>query len=402
MKRLLGQDILARVEGHGSIELIKQGERVVDARFHLYESPRFFEKLLLGRGYDEVADIVCRVCSICSTAHKVASLTAMENALDVRISTQTEIMRKLALLGGIIESHALHLICLALPDYRGVAGFPALARSIPGELAAGLAIKSCGNLLQETVGGRAIHPFNLLPGGLGRTPSMQQLQLLAESLAALEEPLSLLTTLCSDLPPLIPPIPAVASAAVDATGRALITSTGETVPADMLVGWLQQREVTYSHALFSTFDGNRVYQVGPLARQKLTGKMDASASVTDSPFARLMELHQAVDDARGVIEVCLMDGVSDEKPVIVEPCEGEGIALVEAPRGTLIHQYAFDARGLCVAATIVTPTAINQGAIQESLTALIREMKDRSDPEIRNAAEHLVRLFDPCISCAVH
>lgn len=93
-------DILTRVEGHGSVELIRDGARIVDARLNLYESPRLFEALLVGRRFDEIADIACRICSICSTVHKVAALQAVEQALGVTISRQTGLLRELAVQGG--------------------------------------------------------------------------------------------------------------------------------------------------------------------------------------------------------------------------------------------------------------------------------------------------------------
>jgi len=402
MKQFVAKDILTRIEGHGSIELIKRGDQIIDVRFHLHESPRLFEKLLVGRRYDEVADIACRICSICSTVHKVASLTAMEAALGIQVSKQTRTMRRLAVLGGIIESHALHLFCLILPDYRKADGFSALADTVPEELAGGLAIKAFGNLLQESVGGRAIHPFNLLPGGLGRIPTVQQFQLLAEKLNALEKNISDLMVLCRDLPAIIPPLPAVASAAADKSGMGLITSHGESVAAEKVVSWIQQEQEPYSNALFTLFDRKELYQVGPLARQKLAGNIAENISVSASTEARGMELRQAMDETRTTINNLLDNGVYAEKPAPVKPGVGEGLTLIEAPRGTLIHRYCFDENGICTAATVITPTAINQGAIENSLKCLIEEMKDQSEADIRTAAEHLVRLFDPCISCAVH
>lgn len=115
---------LARVEGHGRIRLEQQAGRVVGARLELYESMRLFEALVVGRRYDEIAEIVCRICSICSTVHKVAALQAVERALGLSVSQQTELLRQLAVQGGQIESHALHLFCLALPDYLAATVFP--------------------------------------------------------------------------------------------------------------------------------------------------------------------------------------------------------------------------------------------------------------------------------------
>src|SRR5512133_3226630 len=133
-------DILTRVEGHGRVELVRSGDKVTAARLHLYESPRLFETLLVGRRYDEVAEIACRICSICSTVHKVAALQATEQALGVKVSCQTVILRELAVMGGQIASHGLHIFCLALPDYLGVGGFPGLATVYPLELQQGLRI----------------------------------------------------------------------------------------------------------------------------------------------------------------------------------------------------------------------------------------------------------------------
>ena len=92
-------DILTRVEGHGSVELISDGGRIVDARLNLHESPRLFEALFVGRRFDEIADIACRICSICSTVHKVAALQAVEQAMGIQVSRQTGLLRELVVQG---------------------------------------------------------------------------------------------------------------------------------------------------------------------------------------------------------------------------------------------------------------------------------------------------------------
>ena len=73
-------DPLTRVEGHGRIELILKDGRLDDVRVRMLESPRLFEKIVVGRKYDEVADLVCRICAICSAVHKLTSLEALEQA----------------------------------------------------------------------------------------------------------------------------------------------------------------------------------------------------------------------------------------------------------------------------------------------------------------------------------
>jgi len=404
-------DILTRVEGHGRVELVRKGKRIVDARLDLHESPRLFEALLIGRRFDEVAEIACRICSICSTVHKVAALQAIEQALNVRISRQTDLLRQLAVQGGQIESHALHIFCLALPDYLGVGGFPALASVAPLELQQGLKIKALGNQIQETVGGRAIHPFNLLPGGLGSVPGTEQLQRLSDQLSAIRESVTAMITFVFSLNESLPTLPALNACAVSGGpplfGDHLVTSTGVTVQASSAAAWLNERNENHTHAKVSRFDGESVFMVGPLARLNLAmpveyEKLLDATSITDSLKARAIELQQAVERATTLIAQLLDEGLRKETPAAIIPSAGEGTTLIEAPRGVLLHNYRFDERGICRSANIITPTAINQTAIEASLKFLIPLINDSGYEYIKLSCERLIRCFDPCISCAVH
>jgi len=96
------------------------------------------------------------------------------------------------------------------------------------------------------------------------------------------------------------------------------------------------------------------------------------------------------------------EGLRKETPTTITPRSGEGTALIEAPRGVLLHNYRFDERGICRAANIITPTAINQAAIEMSLKSLIAVSNDSGYENIKRSCERQIRCFDPCISCAVH
>jgi len=404
-------DILTRVEGHGRVELTRTGERVTSARLNLFESPRLFEALLLGKRYDEIAEIACRICSICSTVHKVAALQAVEQALAVQVSRQTVLLRQLAVQGGQIESHALQIFCLALPDYLGVGGFPALATVAPEELKLGLKIKALGNLIQETVGGRAIHPFNLLPGGLGKVPATACLQRLADQLAAIHSDTKIVISLVAGLKealPELPPLPACAvSGGPPLFGDHLATVSGATIPAARAASWLNEQIEAHTNAKVSRFDGTAVFFVGPLARLQLAMPPEYAEQLTVAPIsasllARAVELHGAVERASALISQLLSDGLCPETALTLVPAAGEGTALIEAPRGALLHSYRFNSRGICTAADIITPTAINQAAMEASLNALVAAMDGANYDEVKHTCERLIRCFDPCISCAVH
>ncbi|MEK7994002.1 MAG: nickel-dependent hydrogenase large subunit, partial [Planctomycetota bacterium] len=175
-------DRICRVEGHGGITVNIEDDRVTEVKMDVFEGTRFFEPLVVGRTYDEVAPILMRICAICSGTHTVASLMAVENALGVTVSEQTRLLRDLLVQGGNIESHALHLFCLVLPDFLNYPSAVALASDYPAEVKMGLELKRLGNTIQETIGGRAIHPVNAVVGGFGRLPTSEQLLDLKEQL----------------------------------------------------------------------------------------------------------------------------------------------------------------------------------------------------------------------------
>lgn len=404
-------DMLTRVEGHGSVELIRDGGRVVDARLALFESPRLFEVLFVGRRFDEIPDIACRVCSICSTVHKVAAFQAVEQALGVAVSRQTGLLRELAVQGGQIESHALHIFCLALPDYLGVSGFQELATLAPDKLQMGLRIKKLGNLIQETVGGRAIHPFNLLLGGVGKAPVVDQLDRLSERLSEVFEDVSAAITYISSLDNILPPLPVAPVCAVSGDsplfGDHLVTSTEQNIPASSAVAFMNEQTEAHTNAKVSCFDETTSYMVGPLARLLMAmppeySEQFVNPSINLTLKARVIELEMAVVRAQFLIGKLLADGLKNEPPATATRSKGDGTSLVEAPRGVLLHSYRFDNRGICSAANIITPTAINQRAIAASLKNLIAVMDGADYDRIKSAAEILIRCYDPCISCAVH
>ena len=404
-------DILTRVEGHGSIELIRDGGRIVDARLNLHESPRLFEALFVGRRFDEIADIACRICSICSTVHKVAALQAVEQALGLTVSRQTKLLRELAVQGGQIESHALHIFCLALPDYLGVNGIQELAVCAPEKLRVGLRIKKLGNLIQETVGGRAIHPFNLLVGGVGKAPEDDALKILGQQLARMQDDVAASVAFILDLDDILPQLAALPFCAVSGGaslfGDILVTSNGREILANKAAEWFNEGVDANSHAKVSRFHDSSPFVVGPLARMLLSTPSKYADVFTDTSIrsclkARVIELELAVERAQILIGQLLDEGFKNEQPSAVISASGEGTSLVEAPRGTLLHMYRFDRSGICTAANIITPTAINQAAIAASLKELVVEMDGADYDQMKSATEILVRCYDPCISCAVH
>jgi len=168
--RTIAVGALSRVEGEGALRV-----RVVDGRaeiveFNIYEPPRFFEKFLVGRPLAEVPDLVARICGICPVAYQLTACRALEKALVVEPDPAVAPLRRLLYCGEWIQSHALHVHLLHLPDFLGYESGFAMAADHPALVEAGFRMKALGNRVMEVVGGRAVHPVNVAVGGFHRWP----------------------------------------------------------------------------------------------------------------------------------------------------------------------------------------------------------------------------------------
>lgn len=417
---------LARVEGHGGITVELEGNTVGSVRFDVFEGARLLEPLIRGKRYDEVAPVLSRICSICSAAHTLTSLKATENAFGVQVSLQTELLRELLYRGESIESHALHLFLLAIPDYLDYPSAIALAADKPAAVLLGLRLKKLGNMIQETIGGRAIHPVNAVPGGFGRAPAAGQLielrSALIEGMADTAAALDVVASLpAADFCHSETTYAALHAPNVDsyyAGEEVMIASNGDRalVPAAGYRVLTNEKSVPHSHAKHSSYRG-KPFMVGSLARltvnpDRLTGRVAAaaarlnfrlpSANPMDNNKAQALELLHDVERALEIIEQLLGAGIKDESPVPIHPRAGTGTGITEAPRGLLIHSYTYDAEGRITAADVITPTALNAASMEAHFRRTAEESTERDEAVIAKRLEMIARAYDPCISCSVH
>lgn len=410
---------LTRVEGHGSVKVHLEGSRVERVELCLTESPRLFEALLLGKSFAEVPEIVCRICSLCSTIHKIAALEAVEKALGVQVSQVTRLTRELMSHGGMLQDHALHLYCLVLPDLVGVPGVAELASHAPQLLQRGLAIKKVGNLIQESVGGRLIHPVNICPGGLGRRTDRDTLLRLKDELFAIFPACRATVRLFVEtfgFPGLIAPdFLALETSPPALAGDVMRMSDGRSCSVERYREHVVETVLPHSHAKHARVLGKEP-TVGALARLNLGMSLEPETSaimesvkteilgsdIRGNNLAQAIELCQAAERSLKVVDALLELEKEETGNVAVTPGPGGGAAAVEAPRGILIHSYSFDESGLCTAADVITPTSLNQGAISRDLLAVARAMEGAEADLLRSSMERLIRCYDPCISCSVH
>ena len=418
-KRTIKTDYLARVEGEGAMTVRLENGRVEHVELRIFEPPRFFEALLRGRSFLEAPDITARICGICPVAYQTSAVNALESLCGVELPEPLRILRRLLYCGEWIESHALHIYMLHVPDFLGYAGAVELARDAPEAVERGLSLKRTGNDVLALVGGREIHPINVRVGGFYRAPSRSELRTLVEPLerareAALE---TVRWTAGFDFPERTVECELVALSHPEdyAIERGRIVSDGglDITPAEYDEHF-EEEHVERSTALHSSLRGGGTYLCGPLARFTLDHELlsplareaarDAGLEAPcRDPFrsivVRSVELVYACDEALSLIE-------RYEEPnapsVSVDPVAGTGYGVSEAPRGLLYHRYRLDADGTILDAKIVPPTSQNQGAIEDDLRDVVERNAHLEDDPLRALCEQTIRNYDPCISCATH
>ena len=117
--RTIKVDVVARVEGEGALHVTVANEQVQDVQLRIFEPPRFFEAFLQGRSFQEVPDIVARICGICPVAYQMSAVHALESIFGMTISGPLRDLRRLLYCAEWIESHALHVYMLHAPDFLG-------------------------------------------------------------------------------------------------------------------------------------------------------------------------------------------------------------------------------------------------------------------------------------------
>ena len=411
---------IARVEGHGNVVLNVRNGEIKELRLDIVEAPRFFEVMLQGRPWNEVPHIVARICGICAASHTLASIRAVEDAFGIVPSEQTVLLRKLLLFGETLQSHILHIYFLAAPDFFKVDSVIPLATSHPEVVQRALRMKLLSNEVCAVTGGRHIHPITPTPGGFTKLPTVKDLTALKTKLAAMEgdlmETLKLYKTL--SIPAFSRPTENVSLTHPDeyALYEGQIACSGRTPLATHEYQQLVHEYVVPHSAAKHVTGFNAPYMVGALSRVNNNASQLsplAKAVVEELKFeipnnntfhnntAQLIETVHCWEEAIKLLDVLIERGIEPERPV-VNVRAGHGYGAVEAPRGTLFHEYEFDKQGRVKRANCVIPTGQNLANIEADMRDLVPGILDQDQDDIRLAMEMLVRAYDPCISCAVH
>jgi coenzyme F420-reducing hydrogenase alpha subunit len=424
MKRDFTLDIrhLTRVEGHANISIsVKDGE-LVEARWAVVETPRFFEVMVKGMSAERVPFLTSRICGICSISHALASIRALERVMNIAPPNSAENIRLLAMHGETLQSHALHLFFLVAPDFTGTESVLPLIHSHPDLIKAGLRLKELGNEISTVSAGRCTHPVSLVVGGVSKAPEKQQLlklrTMLRESKPAMDTACAFFRTLAiPDFKRETEFISLCNGSSYPSIGGDLISTDG--VKRDENDYLLMTNEYTrdYSTSKFTRLSressaagalarfNNNYNQLSPKAKE--VAESFALEPVCHNPFmnniAQLIECVHILENAEELINV-LLEMKPGEIKTPYTPKAGSATGAVEAPRGILYHHMETNEEGKVVRADCIIPTTQNNANIHYDLQAITRQAlkEGKNDREIEKLCEMAVRSYDPCISCSVH
>jgi coenzyme F420-reducing hydrogenase alpha subunit len=411
--------VLARVEGEGALDLRVRDGRLEHVRLKIFEPPRYFEKLVEGRHYAEVPDLVARICGICPVAYQMSAVHALESIFGTDPGPWVREMRRLLYCGEWLESHGLHIHLLAAPDFLGYPNAVAMAREYRDELRRGLQLQALGNDIIRLLGGRSVHPVGTAVGGFYRAPAPAEVSQLR---SRLHDALPLAEELVRWTASLALPHSAQAFTCVSVrhpneyplNEGTIAGSDGLSLPIAAYEALFEESHVAHSTALYSRYRG-QPYLVGPLARVNLnldrlpppvrrnlerSGVPFPSHNMFHSIVARAVEMHFALVEALRIMDDYR---VPDAPRVEVRPGAGIGYGCTEAPRGMLWQRWETNDRGEILSCRIVPPTSQNQARMEEDLRHWVETLGvDAPEETLRQRCETALRNYDPCISCATH
>ena len=424
---------LTRVEGHGNIVVDVKNGKLTKCEFQVIESPRFFESMLVGRSIWEAQHLTSRICGICACGHSLASIKAGEDALGIKPSDETVMLRKLLLYTELLDSHILHIYILVAPDLLGVKSIVPLIKTHRGIIDMALRMKRMSDYAGEVLAGRHIHPISYVIGGLTQMPPREGLEklygMMLESRKDGDETVKILKKL--KFPDFEAPTQYMSLANDEEYAMyegGLVVNGGSKTKVRDYRNLVTETVNDYSKAKIATIN-NKPYAVGALSRfnnnyARLNKKAKDAAkelglkAPCHNPYlntvAQLVEWVHCLEESIVIMECILKKGL-DEKRIVVSswPKRSEtgkikympntGVGSVEVPRGSLFHEYTIDDTGHITAANCVIPTNQNIGNLEEDMRKLVPELVGRkSQEEMTLDLEMLARAYDPCISCATH
>ena len=455
-------DPITRLEGHGKIEIFLDSEGEVEKTYFQVPELHGFEKFCEGRPAEEMPRITARICGVCPTAHHIASTKALDDLYKVEPPSAAKKIREFMYNAFIAEDHLFHFFFLGGPDFFVGPGAPAAERNILGVIArvgmeTGQKIIEVRKRLRaviETIGGKVIHPVCGLPGGVSKPITEEEKKSFIKAAEYLVEfavfvALDLwdnivlknekyLNLIKGDIYKQSTYYMGMVDEnnkvnfydgqlrVVDPDGKEYVKFNGqeyldhirEHVEPWTYVRFSYLKEVGWKGFIDGKESG--IFRVAPLARLNAADGMatplaqEGYDKMVDTlggkpvhntfafHWARLIEIVYASERMLELLNDPEL--TSPEVRNIPTETPKEGIGVVEAPRGTLIHHYNTDERGILTKVNLIVATQNNAASICLSVDKAAKSLihKGKVTDSILNKIEMAFRAYDPCIACATH
>lgn len=442
---------VTRIEGHAkvTVHLDERGE-VEQAFFHVNEF-RGFEKFCEGRMYFEMPMITPRICGICPVSHHLAAAKACDELMGSPPPRPAALLRELMHMGQIIQSHGMHFFELAGPDLLlGFDADPAI-RNVVGLIQANpdLALKAVklrkfGQEIIRTLGGRKVHPNFAVPGGVNKAlQATERDSILAEvdeAIGAIQIGLSIMkewaakntedvnkfAVFSSGYFGLVTPEGGLelydgACRLIDARGNFLEEFEGRNY-----LDYITEHVEDWSYLKFPYYKKlgwpGGVYRVGPLGRLNVAQKTGAPLAEVELKQFKALNNGQPVENtlfyhyARLIEALFAAERVKvllDDPDILSQDIlntrrdfKGEGVGVIEAPRGTLFHHYWTNADGKLERVNLIVATGHNNWAMSKAVDSVAKTYIHGQNGQVAegllNRVEAAIRAYDPCLSCSTH
>ncbi|HOJ92887.1 MAG TPA: Ni/Fe hydrogenase subunit alpha [Dictyoglomaceae bacterium] len=440
---------VTRIEGHARVTIhLDDDGKVQEAYLHV-DQFRGFEKFSEGRHFSEMPVITERICGICPVSHHLASAKACDEIVGIDIPKTAKLLRELIHMGQIIQSHSMHFFELAGPDLilgwdadpkiRNVVG---LIQANPDLALKAVKLRKFGQRIIELVAGRRIHPTFAVPGGVNAalSPEVKDeiLKGIDEMIGYTQEGIKIAEDFIEKNKDLCEKFASFSSGYMglvkedgslelydgkirfmDKDGEILKEFKGK-----YYLKYIGEKVEDWSYLKFPFYKPlgypEGVYRVGPLARLNIADKISTplaneefkkfKALGNGKPvegslyyhYARLIETIYALERVREILED--PEVMSQDVLRLGTVQNEEGVGVIEAPRGTLIHHYWVDEKGTIEKVNLIVSTGHNNWAMSKGVELVAKAFVDGKDLKegMLNRVEGAIRCYDPCLSCSTH
>lgn len=440
---------VTRIEGHAKVTIHMNENNTVDRAYMHVNEFRGFEKFCEGRLYFEMPQITARICGICPVSHHLAAAKAGDAITGQTPPRPASLLRELMHMGQIIQSHGMHFFELAGPDL--LLGFDAnpetrniigLINANPDLTVKAVQLRKFGQEIIKTLGGRRIHPVFAIPGGVNKALTHQErddiLKNSDAAIATVRVGLQIIKDWAQQN------LEDINKFAVFPTGYFGLTTPNnglelydgdirligrdgsqlEHFPVANYLDHIQEHVEPWSYLKFPFYkkmgypDG--VYRVGPLGRLNLAEKIDTPLANDELKIFKSLNNNKPVENtlyyhyARLIECLFAIERVSvlcDDPDILStdilntrKDYKGHGVGVIEAPRGTLIHDYTADEDGKLLKVNLIVSTGHNNWAMSTAVESVAKTYV--KGPEVQegmlNRVEAAIRAYDPCLSCSTH